>query len=126
MLAFFGKDTYGCIGKLLPAAALVRTCLVGLYGKRGIEQQHALFGPAVEVAGGGGAGGTGTPDWIDAVAGKGGNGDKQVQIFYLGVASPYTAKIGAGGKNCGKKLRGCDGGAGGSSSFKIEGIIDIK
>ena len=50
MLALFGKDTYGCIGKLLPAAALVRTCLVGLYGKRGIEQQHTLIGPAGKVS----------------------------------------------------------------------------
>lgn len=50
MLALFGKDAYGSVGKILPAAALVRTCLVGLYGKRGIEQQYTLIGPAGEVS----------------------------------------------------------------------------
>ena len=49
MLALFGKDAYGSVGKLLPAAALVRASLVGLYGKRGIEQQHTLIGPAGKV-----------------------------------------------------------------------------
>ena len=50
MFALFGKGAYGCVGKLLPSAALVRTCLVGLYGKRGIEQQHSLVGPAGKVS----------------------------------------------------------------------------
>lgn len=78
----------------------------------------------VEVAGGGGAGGTGKKKWSSSDAGDGGKGDKQVQIFYLGVASPYTAKIGAGGKSAGDG-NGKTGGNGEASTFKIEGVIDI-
>ena len=41
------------IRKSFPTVARVRGSLVGPDGERGIQQQHALFGPAVEVARGG-------------------------------------------------------------------------
>ena len=46
----FGQGTDGGIGKLLPTLALVRTCLMGTDGERGIEQEHPLVGPTGEVS----------------------------------------------------------------------------
>ena len=48
-----GQQADDAVGKGLPAVALVRACLVGAYGEGGVEQQHALPGPAGEVACGG-------------------------------------------------------------------------
>ena len=48
-----GQQTDDAVGKGFPTVALVRACLVGAYGEGGVEQQHALPGPAGEVACGG-------------------------------------------------------------------------
>ena len=50
VLTLLGEATYGGIGKLFPSLTLVRACLVCLYGKRGIEQQHTLACPSGEIA----------------------------------------------------------------------------
>lgn len=50
VLALFGEYADGGVGKGFPALALVRACLMGAYGKGGVEQQYALFCPAGEVA----------------------------------------------------------------------------
>ena len=46
----FVEGADGGIGEGLPAVALVAAGLVGAHGEGGVEQQHALFGPAAEVA----------------------------------------------------------------------------
>ena len=40
----------GCIGKLLPALALMARCLVGTNGQSGVEQQYTLVCPSSQVA----------------------------------------------------------------------------
>ena len=50
--ALLRQCLYGGIGEQFPATVLVRACLMGTHGERGVEQQHALFGPTCEVAAG--------------------------------------------------------------------------
>ena len=52
LLAFGDGADHG-VGEGLPAAACVRGRLVGADRQHGVQQQHALLGPAVEVARGG-------------------------------------------------------------------------
>lgn len=52
MLAMLGQRADGCIGKLLPAVALVRAGTMCLNRERGIEQQYALPSPATQVSAG--------------------------------------------------------------------------
>ena len=42
----------GCIGKLLPAFALMARSLMGTNGKGGVEQQDSLLRPAGQIASG--------------------------------------------------------------------------
>ena len=42
-----GNDS---IGELLPPFTLVRPCLMGAHGERGVEEQHALFCPLYQTA----------------------------------------------------------------------------
>ena len=56
-LAAFGDGPHHGVGEGLPAASGVRGRLVCAHGQHRVEQQHALLGPAVEVA----RGGTGVP-----------------------------------------------------------------
>ena len=50
VVALLAEDADDSIGEHLPAAALMRTRIVGLHGERGVEEQHALVGPTGEVA----------------------------------------------------------------------------
>ena len=51
VLPFFCQYADGRIGECLPSVALVRASLMRPYGQRGVEHEHALFGPAGQVAG---------------------------------------------------------------------------
>ena len=51
MFSVVRKGTYAGIGKLLPAAPLMRCCLMSTHGERGIEQQNALLCPPTQTAG---------------------------------------------------------------------------
>ena len=52
-IALRGEAANDGIGKLFPAVPLVRPGLMGADGECGVEQQHALFRPAAQAAGGG-------------------------------------------------------------------------
>ena len=46
----FGKGSDGGVGKGFPSMPLVRSSLVGAHGEGGVEQQHTLIGPALQIA----------------------------------------------------------------------------
>ena len=50
MFSLLSQDANGGIGEFFPTLALVRACLVSAYGERGVQHQHALFGPSGEVS----------------------------------------------------------------------------